>query len=84
MKKEYVKPYLAVESFQLDASIASGCGIKLYYSGTACTMVDDKGEKTLDINFGPACEEQGGINMLQEDPDICYHAMAGRGIYLES
>lgn len=25
MKKEYRKPYLMVESFQLDAAIASGC-----------------------------------------------------------
>lgn len=25
MKKEYVKPYIAVESFQLDAAIAASC-----------------------------------------------------------
>ena len=74
MKKEYVKPYLAVESFQLDASVAGGCATKLGHDEKGCTFLTARDQGVyLDIQFGPACGEIGGIDMLQENPDICYH-----------
>ncbi len=35
MKKEYGKPYLAVESFQMTAALAAGCTLPLQSDGTA-------------------------------------------------
>lgn len=84
MKKEYVKPYLAVESFQLDASVASGCLIQLTHDIDGCTLSDDRGINYNDVLFGAECQKEGGVNMMQENPDICYHAMARSGPYLES
>lgn len=74
MKREYAKPFLAVESFQLDAAIAGDCGgdkQKLNQEINECTMRDSQGMyDSEDFNFGMAC----GINVVQEDP--CYHAMS--------
>lgn len=36
MKREYTKPMLAFESFQLDAAIAAGCVNKLHYGQYEC------------------------------------------------
>ena len=40
MKKEYVKPYLAFESFQLVAALAGSCGMPLNQSAQACSNPD--------------------------------------------
>lgn len=83
MKKEYVKPYLAVESFQLDASVAGVCPSDLNHSLSDCSFVQaSKAGMSLDIYYGPACVRDGGIDMLQhqqipENADICYHGPAG-------
>lgn len=41
MKKIYTKPYLAVESFQLNAAIAASCssdgGIAIHYGESTCS-----------------------------------------------
>lgn len=78
MKKEYAKPYLAIESFQLDASIAGGsCQINLNALMDTCSFVQAAEVQTnLDIYYGPACSRDGGIDMLQHmqpNADICYH-----------
>lgn len=80
MKKEYMKPYLAVESFQLDAAIAGACTGKmiLAHSIDDCTLVDDQGTNYGDIHFGQSC----GINIRVED--TCYQAMQYSALYLES
>lgn len=42
MKKKYIKPYLVVESFQLDAAIAASCSsqgfIPINYGENTCTF----------------------------------------------
>lgn len=79
MKKTYSKPYIAVESFQLDAAIAAACSSKpgvyaLGYSLDTCTLEDNRGStefKGLHY-FGNACihdvKVEGDGNDL-----ICYH-----------
>lgn len=89
MKKEYVKPYLAVESFQLDASIASNCGAGLGHDPTTCSFEDAyrKNKIDLDIYYGPACQTAGGIDMMQYnrgEAQICYHGPAGTYSLLSS
>ena len=80
MKREYMKPYLAVESFQLDAAIAGSCTGKmvLAHSVDDCTLVDNKGINWGNDNFGASC----GIDIVA--PDTCYQAMAYSALYLES
>lgn len=44
MKKDYKKPYLLVESFQLDAAIAASCSpgkIPLNYGLDSCTPLEE-------------------------------------------
>lgn len=78
MKKTYVKPYVAVESFQLDAAIATSCSSNglytLGYSIDTCTLEDNKGStEFIGLNyFGAACVHNV---MLEGDGNdlICYH-----------
>lgn len=73
MKKEYVKPAIMVEFFQLDAAIASSCSandkLALNYSIDTCTLVEEA--PTLGY-FGELCthdvKEEGDGN-----DTICYH-----------
>lgn len=78
MKKEYVKPYIAVESFQLNAAIASSCSSenKLPLNFTDDTCVDSTGSGY----FGDACGSAGGIDMTppydhggDDNDGLCYH-----------
>lgn len=85
MKKEYVKPFLAIESFQLDAAIAGSCGdagkMILGQAIDHCTLGDDgNGDPDYggDIYFGAACDADITVD------DICYQAMAYSGAYLVS
>lgn len=81
MKKIYTKPYIAVESFQLDAAIAASCTPNkgsLGYSVNDCTLTDDKGTYAPTLNlFGIACEQAGGLNIVHTGSDAndfyCYH-----------
>ena len=45
MKKTYSKPYIAVESFQLDAAIASSCSstgkMPLHFGQNSCTSFEE-------------------------------------------
>lgn len=77
MKKEYRKPYLLMESFQLNAAVASSCSSQgmtaINYYMNNCTAQ----EEAPDLNyFGPACAADGiDVNLIGADSNdgICYH-----------
>lgn len=77
MKKAYVKPYLAVESFQLDAAIASSCSsegkLALGYTMNSCTLDDSKGTYNPNFGyFGHSCRSD--VEVVGDGNDtICYH-----------
>lgn len=90
MKKTYSKPYIAVESFQLDAAIASACSADgkhaLGYSMNSCTLEDNKGstEFTGLHYFGNACIHNV---MVEGDGNdlICYHGpVPASGMFMNS
>ena len=83
MKKTYTKPYLVVESFQLDAAIAASCSPtkgSLGYSVNTCTLSDEKGTyaPTLHV-LGLACGSVGEVDIVNPKPGsdendgYCYH-----------
>ncbi len=76
MKKEYVKPYLALESFQLVAALAGSCSgegqFTLNQGIDNCKLADD----TL---FGAACEDN--VHLY---PDLCYQGPVNGGLYMTS
>ena len=72
MKKTYTKPYIAVESFQLDAAIAGSCTSEgktaLNYTIATCKDYPDAASGY----FGDSCTH----NVVQEGDGndlICYH-----------
>ena len=73
MKKEYVKPIVMVEFFQLDAAIASTCSddkkISLNHYMNSCTL-----EETMPGlgYFGNACTHDVQVEGDGNDL-ICYH-----------
>lgn len=73
MKKTYSKPYLAVESFQLDAAVANSCSSEQKMAINA--NIDTCNFSRIDPNitqFGAACP----INVLVtygEHNTFCYH-----------
>ena len=73
MKKTYTKPYILVESFQLDAAIASACStqnkIALNYGMDTCTAA----EEAPGLNyFGNLCVHDVKVEGDGNDV-ICYH-----------
>ena len=77
MKREYQKPYLAMESFQLNAAIAASCSSEgkqpIHYGENTCIMGDDPGESFIEY-LGNACalDIVGTVGGDQNDT-ICYH-----------
>ena len=70
MKKTYVKPYIAVESFQLNAAIAASCSsenkLALGLGMNTCTLSDNKGDYLPSLGyFGLACEAAGGYDVIE-------------------
>ena len=70
MKRTYKKPFLALEPYQLDASVAAACStenkIPIYYFDTSCTFEDG--------TFGASCFPN--IVDGPKDGDYpCYHGM---------
>ena len=74
MKKEYKTPYLIMESFQLNAAVATSCSGRgtqpLGHGVDTCDLVDETG----DFEFGKACKydiinEAGGDG----NDTYCYH-----------
>ena len=77
MKKTYVKPYIAVETFQLDAAIAAACSTDgLYVLGLTidqCNLEDDKGDQMPGSGyFGDICVHDVKVEGDGNDL-ICYH-----------
>jgi len=77
MKKTYVKPYLAVETFQLDAAIASSCSsqgkLDLGYTMDTCNLDDGRGTHRPSFGyFGKSCRSD--VEVVGDGNDlICYH-----------
>lgn len=73
MKKDYIKPYLAVESFQLDAAIAGTCTgddkLPMNHDQNSCNL-EDYGEEV----FGSACGDNVIANPGDQSDAICYQA----------
>lgn len=86
MKKEYRKPYLMVESFQLDAAIATTCTQDgkepIGWSLDTCNLDAEKG---VDFGyFGNACRHDVRVEGDNNDL-ICYHGpIPFESVYLNS
>ena len=73
MKKDYKKPYLLVESFQLDAAIAASCSSEkkgpLNYGLDTCTLEEELPGLGY---FGNLCRHD--VKVVGDGYDtICYH-----------
>lgn len=81
MKKEYKKPYLLVESFQLDAAIAASCSpgkIPLHYGLDSCTLEEEMFGFGY---FGNLCIHDVKVEGDGNDT-ICYHGPKGEATAL--
>lgn len=71
MKREYKKPVLAVESFQLDASVAASCSSQGYvpigYSENTCTFDNGQFFNLNNCQFDLTGPDGDGNDTL------CYH-----------
>lgn len=66
MKKTYVKPMIAFESFKMSTSIAGDCGTKLFtYSSYSSCSYDVGGVK---IFMGSQCDTEP----MGDSDSICY------------
>lgn len=80
MKKDYIRPTLAVESFQLDAAIAASCSsdgkevTTLNFVSTTACAADFYGYAIFSANCGEIPDV--GIDITDDDGDdgFCYHA----------
>ena len=87
MKKEYTKPFLAVESFQLDAAIAASCStagkVSLNHGLNNCTLIEEVPGEEI---FGGACVEDIYNFNTEGNDGFCYHAFAydAKELYLNS
>jgi hypothetical protein len=76
MKKTYTKPYVIVESFQLDAAIAASCSSEnkfpLGYGENSCTSFEE--DPNL-LYFGGACGDYNVLNIPAggTNDGLCYH-----------
>lgn len=84
MKKEYVKPYLAFESFQLGAALAGSCGgsnqFALNHSIDGCDAVEEGGG----VFFGAACPKNIFSYEGVSKDGVCYQGPVEGGLYLTS
>lgn len=80
MKKEYVKPYLALESFQLVAALAGSCQNAINHSIDEC----NGNEEDLGVFFGNSCDIHAIIDGKYTEDGVCYHGFDGLGNYLTS
>lgn len=77
MKRNYNKPYLVMESFQLNAAIATSCSGEgkqpIHYGENTCIVGDDKDETYIEY-LGNACEVDVVGKVGGDDNDeFCYH-----------
>lgn len=77
MKKEYAKPYIIIESFQLNAAVAASCSseskIPINYGVANCTDKEEAGAGY----FGLACDTDVSsyptIGGGDGNDGFCYH-----------
>lgn len=78
MKREYQKPYLAMESFQLNAAIAASCTSAgkspINYGRYDCKLGDDPGEQ-YDVYFGAVCDVDVYTQSGDGNDELCYHGL---------
>lgn len=67
MKKTYVKPEVYFENFELSASIAAGCSVKINHAEGVCSSIPGIGSIFTDYQ---TCTWTAGDN----ESDYCYHA----------
>ena len=77
MKRNYTKPYLLVESFQLNAAVATSCSSEgkqpIHYGENSCIVGDDSDEQPMEY-LGNACELDIINNVSGDANDtLCYH-----------
>lgn len=77
MKRNYTKPYLLVESFQLNAAVATSCSSEskqpIHYGENSCIVGDDPDEQEMEY-LGNACEVDIINNVKGDENDtLCYH-----------
>ncbi len=77
MKRKYSKPYLFVESFQLNAAIATSCSSQgkqpIHFGENTCIVGDDSDEQAIEY-LGNACAMDIINNVSGDDNDeFCYH-----------
>lgn len=68
MKKEYKKPMVRIERFDLSESIALGCELKSNHAMDVCAY-EDNGWMT----FSSAIKACVDAQIDQEDEKLCYH-----------
>ena len=73
MKKKYVKPYLGVESFQLNAAVATACSRNsaqaIYYYEDSCSFPRGSGQFFSLVN----CQIDVTDASLDGNNTLCYH-----------
>lgn len=80
MKKQYIKPMLAVEYYELTQAIAA-CATKFGLMDSACVLNDaDATDQMKDLAYVGFFIEAGGCGAFPEGMDasdaICYHTNA--------
>ena len=78
MKKEYKKPKLYFDSFELSSSIAAGCKLISNHSGTSCAVWD----KDLGVSY--FTEGVCTYTTTPGDGKICYDVPFDRSMVFSS
>lgn len=77
MKKAYIKPYLAVESFQLDAAIAASCSSQNYipinYGENNCGYGGSIEDKKFQFFNWDNCDIDLTGDSVDGNNTECYH-----------
>lgn len=85
MKKEYTKPFIIVESFQLNAAVAASCSsdnkIAINYGENTCDDLEETGASY----FGAACSTDVTTYGGDNNDTFCYHGpFDPYAVYLKS
>ena len=80
MKKQYVKPMIAVEQYVLSQTIAS-CATKIGFENSECVIKDrDATNQMKDLAYSGFFTEQGNCSIyatgMSGDDKFCYHTNA--------
>lgn len=84
MKKTYTKPYIAAESFQLDAAIAASCSSEgkqeINYGQNNCTALEEYGVAYFGVGCDPQIVEADGTG----NDTLCYHGPISTALFMNS